>query len=183
MLHVYPAALVLMTIALVASGCGSSKSSTATTASATATTAPVKAPAQSPPQTTTTVSVATGKPLTSMQWIVKGDALCARAKTRVAKTTVKTLSEFAIALPRAAAYYQTELTGLGKLVPPPAKANDWQVFLTGLQQIVAITTGLGERAKAGQFTAKDPQVNTIVQIQHAIANTAKRDGFKRCSQI
>jgi predicted AAA+ superfamily ATPase len=127
--------------------------------------------------------VASGKPLTRAQWVIRGDAICARTNAQLTATTAKTLSEFSHKLPEAVAYYQTELAALSKLVPPTSKANDWQEFLTGTLQISQNTAKLAEIAQARQITLHEPELFAVNKIREVITRVAKRDGFKDCSEI
>jgi hypothetical protein len=189
MLFTHLAALTLTASALVASGCGSSSksestnASTGTTAATTATTTAATTPSSTTPSTITSIKVASGKPLTSAQWIVKGDAICARLVTQISGTTARTQQQLAQALTQSAVYERAELARLAKLVPPSTKHQDWQEFLTGLDETAANSITLAGVAQTNKLNLHSPLVTKAQAIQGHMSIIAKHDGFKHCSQV
>jgi hypothetical protein len=182
-LHAHLAAFALVVSALVMSSCGGSSKSGSQTAGAI-----VAAPGSI--TSSATLSLATvvvkpvaGKPLTHAEWITKGEAICARLNAQLAATPAKSVTEFARALPQAAAYEQSELAQLVKLTPPPSRASDWQQFLTGTREWADDSAKMGASARAGQFNANMPLFQATQKAHEKLAAIAKRDGFKECALL
>jgi hypothetical protein len=164
---------------LVAAGCGGSSKTNSTTTTSVTTTASV------PTSTSTTASItpATGKPLTSSEWIAKGDSICTRANTKLNATTIKTSQDFARILPQAAVYDHNEAAELSKLVPPTAMTTNWAQIIAGIQKFSEYSAKAGEYAKANNIKATTTTLITANKVQAEFAAAAKRDGFKVCSGV
>lgn len=176
-LSVLPCVLALGATALIASGCGSSKTNTvASTATTTSTNTEPTPPS---------VVVAAGRPLTRGQWLKRGDAICARLNSWLATNPVKSAADFAVVLPQAAAYERAEFESLVKLVPPTNHRRDWQEFLRDTQQWAANSEALGRTAQAegAQFDINVPIARTTKDLHEQLAHIAKREGFKECSLV
>lgn len=188
LLATHLAALALAATTLVASGCGSSSkngstsSSTAASAATTTTTA-TTAPSLTAPTTTAAVVIATGKPLTSAEWISKGDAICARLVAQVAASTARTQQELAHALAQKSVYEKAELAKLAKLVPPSSKQSDWQTYLNGLSELADNSAKLAETAQTGKLNLHSSLVASSQEVEKGIHAIATSDGFKHCSQV
>jgi hypothetical protein len=174
MLHTQVAMLALAVAALAASGCGSSKSGSATTA-AQARTSTVSTTAAAP-------TLATGAPLSRAQWIAAGDAICEGVQAKLNALKSRTTAQLERVLPQAAIYYAAEAESMGKVVPPKAMARDWQqiiddVHLFGEYTSIAVQNINEHHEKfTPSFSAK------VASIQTNMIATAKRDGFKWCSE-
>jgi hypothetical protein len=182
------AALALAAIALTAAGCGGSSKSqttttTASTPSTTSTTASTTTAATSTPTTTTHVTIATGKPLATATWITKGDAICARASARLATLHINTLADYARVLPQGAAYDRAEAEELGKLVPPAAKAHDWQLMIVAVENFAEDTSKAIPFLVAKESAAAQPLIVAGGNDRRQMAAIAKRNGFKVCSVL
>ncbi len=180
MLHTQLAALALGAIVLAVSGCGGSSKSETTSSAATTTTAAATTTASATTPTTPTVKLATGKPLTRTQWIVKGDKICAHVNAVVATISVRTAAEYAHFLPQVAAYYSNEATDLGKLTPPPAMAGDAEKLVGGIQLLGESLGRAGEAYQAGNVESGGQLFRTALAVQKQPIAVAKRDGFKKC---
>ena len=178
------AAMALAAAALTVAGCGGSKNnSTTTTSAATATT-----PAQSTSATNTTaaasgepIKISTGTPLARSTWIRKGDAICARANSRLSTTTAKTVQDFARLLPQSAGYEREEATQLAKLTPPHGMEADYQQLVTDLQRFSEYSSKAGEYAARNKWQEALPIATAGNKSQEQLIRIAKHDGFKVCS--
>jgi hypothetical protein len=183
MLYAQLAALALAATALVASGCGGSSksqsSSSSTIAAATTTTA-TAAPAPTTPSTT--VAVATGKPLSRSQLIAQGDAICARTTTKLLPITIESKSQFERLIPQIAIYDKTEATELSKLVPPASMARDWTQIVNDIHLYGEDISRVAQDYQANNENAAGQLYHTAVDIVlEQRTAVAKRDGFKHCS--
>ena len=179
MLRAQFAAPTLIATILIVSACGSSSKSVTTTSS-------TPGSIQTGSTTTTAsqpIAVATGRPLTRVQWISKGDAICALLNDQLAANTVNKNKSFASVLPQAAAEEQAEAAQLARLVPPAAEATNWRRFLTETREWAANTERLGEKAAVTQFTVTDPLVTQTTKIHASLMSIARREGFKHCSVL
>jgi hypothetical protein len=124
------------------------------------------------------------KPLTRMQLIAKADSICKRVNDQLksSNNTIKSKNDIARIVPRIAAFEQTALAELSKLVPPAAMANDWKTIIAGAQTLADNTAKLGEYAKANNIKAAKGLIAKSENVQHQMLATAKRDGFKDCSE-
>jgi hypothetical protein len=181
------AALALAAITLTAAGCGSSKSETTTTTATTSATAPPVGTATStqtsapPSHTSSKIVVATGKPLTTAQWIAKGDAICGNLGRELQTLKVKVAAELPRVLPQAAAYERDEVAQLEKLVPPRSKVKDWKKFLTESLQWAEGSAEMAESVRFGDSVVNTP-IAKATFIAHAhVLSIAGHQGFKVCS--
>lgn len=180
MLHIQLAALALVAVALVASGCGgSSKTAGSTTTTTAASTAAATTTAATQP--TTTVTLATGKPLTHAQWIAKGEAICTRTNSSMSATTAQTPKEFGRTFPQIAIYEHIESQELSKLVPPASKTHDWAQIVNNLQIISEESNVIATDFQAQNYKAGVPILKAAERLHEELNETAKHDGFNECS--
>jgi hypothetical protein len=187
-LHAQLAALVLATSVFAASGCGeTSKANSA--ASTPQTSAPTTAAqtATQPSTTTTvpiqTVKVATGAPLSTTQWVSKGNAICAHLNAELSAQTIKNVSELVHVLPENAAYERSGANELMKLVPPKSKDGDWTTIVSAMLQISTDSTQIGHKAAEGLFNANSQLVIETTELHHRFDELARRDGLKACAIV
>jgi hypothetical protein len=100
------------------------------------------------------------------------------------KGPVTTMQKIAHVAPQIAAFEETALGELGKLVPPTELERDWKILLAGAQTIAENTSKIGEYAKVNS-TFKDAKslINSSASIQAQMLLIAKRDGLKECEQV
>ncbi len=178
MLPIYLA--VLAAIVLAAEGCGSSSKTPSTDAS-TAATSQAASTASAPK--VAMVTLPTGKPLTHARWIAKGEAICAHLNAQLAANSVKSTSEFARALPIAAADERAEFRALVKLVPPPSYSKAWQQFLTDTKQWSENSAKLAQSTTPAQFTMSGALLTATKDLHERLAAIAKHAGFKECALV
>lgn len=70
---------------------------------------------------------------------------------------------------------------MAKIVPPPAKAADWDTIVTGTRQSAENTAKLAQQAKAGRFAMTTPLAQETAKIRSTVMQVAKKDGFQYCS--
>jgi hypothetical protein len=173
MLHTQLAALALTAATLAASGCGGSSKTESTTSAASATT----------PATTASTKTASGTALTRAELIAKAEPICARANAELSSTTVRSGSEFARALPQAAAYERAEATELSKLAPPGTMAVDWEQIVAGIRAFAEDTAKVGEYIQSKNPTAATTLYAAAKKDHEHVAAIFKGDGFKECAAV
>lgn len=172
-------AIALATIALTTSSCGSSSKTTTTNRSTDSSTI-ASAPQ---PEPVPTVTAATGRPLPRAQWVIKGDSVCAGLLRQLSAESAGTRPQLILALTQTSAYERAALTHLATLVPPRSKKNDWEQYLTGLQQIATSTQAQVAEARAGTFQINSPAVLAAQSLKERIDGIVKHDGFAKCSRL
>ena len=182
MLHIQLVALTLAAIALVASGCGgSSKTGSASTASVTTISATTTTPI--PPAPTTTVKLATGKPLTHTKLIAEAEAICGREHTKLSAIVLRTESDYTRLAPQVAIYDSTELKELSKLVPPASMNQRWLQVITLDQTFSEYINRIANYAQAKNYNAAAPLVREVEKVREQLFALTKHDGIKNCSEL
>jgi hypothetical protein len=97
--------------------------------------------------------------------------------------SANTQQQVAQAFTQLSDYERAALVSLAKLGPPSSKENDWQLYLTGIQEIATNSTSLAAAAQVGQFRSNSALVITIQTLKEHIDATARRDGFTQCSKV
>ena len=183
MLHTQLAALALAAAAVIATGCGSSKTESTTTAASTTTpsTTATTAATTAPPVNTTPIKIATGTPLSHAQWISAGDAICASTAAKIAALGARTEATLILELPQAGTYYTAESEELGKLVPPKSMTHDWQLVVNNIHQLDGYAVQTAQYVKTTHKIG-GPALAKAVQLETQTATITKRDGFKQCGK-
>jgi hypothetical protein len=124
------------------------------------------------------------KPLTRAELVAKADTICRRVNNQLksSNNTISSQRDIARIAPRLASFEQTALAELSKLVPPMPLANDWKTIIAGAQTLADNTAKLGEYAKENNIKAAKGLISTSQKVQQEMLATAKRDGFKDCSE-
>lgn len=124
------------------------------------------------------------KPLTRAELIAKADTICKRVndKLKSSNNSIKSQQDIVRIVPKLASFEQTALAELSKLEPPASLANDWKTIIAGAQTLADNTAKLGEYAKANNLKAARHLIQASEKVQQQTLATAKRDGFKQCSQ-
>lgn len=122
------------------------------------------------------------KPLTRAELTAKADAICKTVSAKLAGKTVNTVQGIARTAPELASFEQTELTQLGKLIPPTAIESDWKAFIAGGQRLAENTSKLGEYAKANNLKAARGLIAASEVTEQQMLAIAKRYGIKSCEQ-
>ncbi len=177
MLHTQLAAVALMGLTLLVSGCGKSSKteSTSTAAAATTPTTTSTAPAES-----TTTSAATGKPLSRSELIAAADAICARSNAKTSVLFAKKIQELETIYPQIALYEGTETKELSQLTPPSSMAADWKRIISDIEQHRRYVTEVAHDIQIKSTNAGRPYHLATVAIEDEMV-TARHAGFKRCS--
>jgi hypothetical protein len=164
--------LSLAVAALAASGCGSSKTESTTTAAAQATAS----------TTAAAPTITTGAPLSHAQWIAAGDAICEGVQNKLNALKSRTTAQLERVLPQAAVYYAAEAESMVKIVPPKAMAHDWQQIIDDVHLYGEYTSVAVQNIKEHHETLTPSFRAKVASIQTSMITTAKRDGFKWCSE-
>jgi hypothetical protein len=179
MLHMQLGALALMAVTIAASGCGgSSKKQPTTTTTATVAHAATTT-ASTPP--TSTVKVATGKPLARTVFIARGDAICARTNSKLAANSANSRTEFIRLLSQVAVYDSSEAGALAKLVPPASLTSAWSKIISYAHLYSEyVNRAAAEGQTAGHI---DGALVRAAEGEHKkLMSTALAVGFKQCSK-
>ena len=123
------------------------------------------------------------KPLTHAELTTKANAICKTVTAKLASKTIKTRQEIARVAPELAAFEETALAELGKLVPPANLANDWKQFVAGAQTLAENTAKLGEYVRTNNAKAGRSLIASTTSVQQRMVAVAKRDGFTACEQV
>ncbi|HEY5194453.1 MAG TPA: hypothetical protein VIJ39_11365 [Solirubrobacteraceae bacterium] len=137
---------------------------------------------------TTTLAIAgcggsSAKPLTRAELTAKANVICKTVTTRFASKSINSQQEMARVIPELAAFEQTALAELSKLVPPAELANDWKKFVAGAETLAENTAKLGEYAKAKNIKAAGSLITGSEAIQQQMRATAKQDGITACEKV
>jgi hypothetical protein len=131
-------------------------------------------------------SCGSSKPLTRAELTVKANAICKKVSAKLASATkggVGTKQALARVAPKLAAFEETALGELGKLVPPANLENDWKQFVAGAQTLADNTSKLGEYVKANNLKGAKGLVLSSEATQKQMVAIARRNGFKDCEQV
>jgi hypothetical protein len=126
------------------------------------------------------------KPLTRAELTSKANAICKQVTAKLQAATkggVGTVQAIARIAPELAAFEETALGELGKLVPPAELENDWKVFVAGAQTLAEDTSKLGEYAKANNLKGAKGLIRSSSATQKQMIAIAKRDGLRECEQV
>lgn len=126
------------------------------------------------------------KPLTRAELTTKANAICRQVNVKLEAATkggVGSVQAIAHIAPELAAFEETALGELGKLVPPAELENDWKVFVAGAQTLAENTSKVGEYAKAGNLKGAKNLLTATSATQKQMVAIAKRDGLRECEQV
>jgi hypothetical protein len=186
MLHIQLVALALAATTLAASGCGSSKSTSTTTstAAAAASTSTASTPTASTPTTgQATTTSEPGGALTREELIIKANVICAHANVQLAPISILVPKDFALLMPKVAAYNRAAATELGKLVPPASLASDWHQVIAAINKVAANSDLIAKYAASNKIAAATPVYREAAKAQAQVIAVTKRDGIKECNRI
>jgi hypothetical protein len=114
--------------------------------------------------------------------IAKADAICSRVHAEYHANGYRSIQDMARLAPRLASYEQTAVAELRKLTPPASMANDWRQIVAGAQTVASDTAKLGRYAKENNLKAATALYTASGQVERQALATARRDGFKACTQ-
>jgi hypothetical protein len=174
-------ALAFAAAALVASGCGSSKSGS-TSAGTASTPASATTPSTTPTVDTAPAKLASGAPLARAQWIAAGDAICQSTHAKLATLIAHTAAETKRDLGQVAIYYVAEAESLGKLVPPKPLMHDWERIVDDIHLYGEYAGSAVQDAAANHGTIPASKLASSSKLQAEVIAIATRDGFKQCSR-
>lgn len=123
------------------------------------------------------------KPLTRTELTAKANAICKTVTTKISKRSASTEQQIARVASELAAFEQTALADLSKLVPPVELERDWKQFVSGAQTLAENTAKLGEYAKAKNLKAAKALIVSSESTQKQMVAIAKRDGLNACEQV
>jgi hypothetical protein len=123
------------------------------------------------------------KPLTRAELTAKANAICKTVAGKFATKDINNKQEIARVVPELAAFEQTALTELSKLIPPANLANDWKQFVAGAGTLAENTAKLGEYARANNLKAAGGLIASSEAVQRQMRATAKRDGIAECERV
>jgi hypothetical protein len=156
--------------ALVASGCGGSSKGASTAASAA--NAAVASGAKP-----------SGKPLSRLELIARGDAICYRLNARRSSSTMSRPQDYERIVPALAAYELAATTEMAQLVPPASMAHDWQRMVAGSRTIAETTGRFHTYAEASGNKFAHEMDLVLGKGIDELTQAAKHAGFKDCANF
>jgi hypothetical protein len=123
------------------------------------------------------------KPLTRAELTAKANAICRTVTAKLASKSISSQQDIARVAPELAAFEQTALNELTKLVPPTELESDWKRFVAGAQTLAENTAKLGEYASSNKLKEARGLIVSSEAIQKQMVAIAKRDGLKDCEQV
>ena len=169
------AALLLAVTVFAIVGCGGSTKS-ASVSNSSAVTHP-STQTSTPPQTTPVRTA----PLSRAELIAKADEICFGINAKVNSTKLGSLEEAARQMPILAAYKETAVVEMSRLVPPASMEAAWKQIVASARALAHDTAKLGEYARENR-SREIPQVFAAAGKTNAQMTTvARRNGFKDCA--
>lgn len=172
------AALVLVTAALAASGCGGSGKATGQTGSP-----PSVGSSSAKRSPSPTASSSPTAPLTRAELIAKGDAICWRVNARRVSTKVSSPADYERLVPPLAAYELAAAAEMRRLTPPASMAKAWEQITSATQTIAEVTGTYREYSKASNEKLVHHLDAILATAIHQMVTAAKREGFKNCASF
>lgn len=123
------------------------------------------------------------KPLTRAELTAKANAICKTVTAKISSKSISTEQQVSRVAGELAAFEQTALTSLSKLVPPAELETDWKVFVSGAQTLAENTAKLGEYARSKNLKAAKALILSSEATQKQMVVIAKRDGLTACEQV
>ena len=122
-----------------------------------------------------------GGGLSKDELVAKGDAICKRVNTRMAKEPdPKTAADLERLAKRTVAISDPAIKDMEKLKPPSDLESDFENFLASLKRQRNLTEKIGEAAAAGD-TAKVQKIGADAQdAQEEYRRLTGKIGFKQC---
>jgi hypothetical protein len=131
-------------------------------------------------------SVGATQSLSVSQFIGRADAICARrnAEFSAANTTARNPQDIVSIVAQRAPAEQATVIELSKLGPPSSLAHDWRLIIAYRRMMVEDILKIGQAASGNdsQGVGVGPVLASVGSLQKQMFATAKRDGFKACSQ-
>lgn len=188
MSHTQLVAITLIAMTLVIAGCGGgSKSASLSGGSNNAASATDAASATSSGSSdaATVPGGGPGKTLSRSQLIAAADAICAKLNTALvaAKDTIHTKADIVRVARRRAPAERSTVAELSKLTPPSSLTHDWRQILAARRLLVEEIDQAGEDAKTNNMEGVHRALVAATSVQGQMSTTARRDGFKDCSEV
>lgn len=182
MLHTRLVAMMLVAMTLIIAGCGGgsrSASSSGGSNNAAAATGSGSSDAAAVPRG------GSGKTLSRSQLIVAADAICAKLNTALvaAKDTIQTKADVVRVARRRAPMERSTVADLSKLAPPSSLVHDWHQILAARRLLAEEIDQVGEDAEANNIEGMHRALVASASVQGQMSATARRDGFKDCSEV
>jgi hypothetical protein len=126
------------------------------------------------------------------QLVAQADPVCKQvaaqrlaANTAVGKvgtSTAKTLQALARLAPAVAVDEHQAVARLRALKAPSSLADDWQLLLTGMQQLADDTTRIAADSKAKNYKEVEAITSSGRRLRQQLTVIAARDGFSYCGR-
>lgn len=97
-------------------------------------------------------------------------------------STTKELAVLARVAPAVAADENQAILRLRSLKPPSSLTSDWQILLTGMQQLASDTTQIASDAKANKLKDVESVTSSGRKVRQQLTEIATRDGFTYCGR-
>jgi hypothetical protein len=117
--------------------------------------------------------------------MAQADGICQRLNATFAATKPKSQSMQAIArlAPGRAELERQAVAQLGKLMPPPSLAHDWQQIVSHRLTLALELVKLGQKAKANNAVAIAALTKSKQSVHGKLLAIAEHDGFKQCGKV
>jgi hypothetical protein len=123
------------------------------------------------------------KPLTRAELTAKANAICKTVAAKLSSKSISSEQQISHVAGELAAFEQTALAGLSKLVPPAELETDWKEFVSDAQTLAENTAKLGEYARAKDLKAAKALILSSEATQKQMVTIAKRDGLAACEKV
>jgi hypothetical protein len=129
---------------------------------------------------------------TTKTFVAQADPICKQvailrtaANTAVSKASPSSSKELVVlarVAPAVASDEQQALVRLRALKPPSSLTSDWNVLLTGMQQLASDTTQIASDAKAKKLKGVESVTSSGRKLRQQLTEIATRDGFTYCGR-
>jgi hypothetical protein len=121
-------------------------------------------------------------PLSRSELVKRANAACRRQSERP-PIKVTSAAEFELAIPQALSYEQTFYEELGKLAPPASLASDWGQIVAGTRTTIGDIVALRKYPHVTQNVAARPLFANMAQTRIQMRHAARRVGLRDCLPV
>ena len=166
----------LLASALIALGCGSSKSSTQTSATQAGSTVAQTTGTQTQP-------TGTGAPLTRTVFINKADLICAHVNAVRASNKINSEKSFIRAVNSMSTEEQKALHEMAQIAPPAAIASAWNHMISDYKSLATVINEIKRSISEKNYHKISSLLVLSLRDQRKVAVVAKGAGFHDCGEV
>lgn len=174
-----PLAALFVGVALA--GCGDGSSSSAATSSGRS-----AEPASASSTATGAQTSSTGASPARDRFVSQAEAICSRAQDELNKAKLParvTFAEIVRVAPGHASIERRAVSGLERLTPPAALAQDWRQVVATRRKLAAILTDVVAAARRKDLKEIDVLSASKEAERRKLAESAKRAGLRACGEV